>query len=125
MLIAVAVNHLLDVVVVVSVVIALVSDVLPVVDPATDGGGGGDWHDGPSLSPDSYHSPLHPGDDAVARAVVPEPAAHVVTEVQVVALKPVTPVAVPRRTDQALSQTTQWRTPVVGLTQGARHPGSG
>ena len=122
-LIVVAVDHLLDVVVV--VVVAFVSDVLPVADPVADGGNGaGDWRDRLSLSPDSCRSPRHTGNYAAARAVGPEPVAHVATEVQVAALKPVTPVAVPRRTDQALSQATQWRTPVVGLTQGARRPGS-
>ena len=42
---------------------------------------------------------------------------------RVAALRPVTPVAVPRRKDQALSHATRWRTPVVGLTQGARPQG--
>ena len=48
----VAVNHLLDVVVVASVVIALVSDVLPVADPVSAvGNGAGDWRDRLTPSP--------------------------------------------------------------------------
>ena len=109
-MIVVAVNYLLDVV----VVVAPVSDLLTVAD----GGYGisaGDWYDRPPLSLDSYRSPRQPGDDAVARAVGPAPFAHVATEVQIAAMKPVTPVAVPLLTDQALGQATQWRRPVVGL----------
>ena len=71
---AVAVNHLLDVVVVMFVVIAAVSDVLPVVDPvATVGNGAGDWRDGLSLPADSCRYQRDPGNYAVARAVGPEP----------------------------------------------------
>ena len=83
-MIVVAVNHLLDIV----IVVAFVSDALPVADPVADvGNGTGDYQDKPSLSPDYCRSP--------------------------------------RRTDQALSKATQWRTPVVGLTQDSRRPGSG
>ncbi len=70
MMFVVAVNHLLDVV----VVVAFVSDVLPVADRvATVGNGAGDWHGSLSLSPDYCRSPRHPRDDADIGAVVPEP----------------------------------------------------
>ncbi len=73
MLIAVAVNHLLDVVVVV-VGVAFVSGVLPLADAVAAGGNGaGDWHDSLSLDPDSCHQLRHFGDDAVARQNLPAP----------------------------------------------------
>ena len=119
---AVAVNHLLDMVVV--VVVALVFGVLPVADPvAAAGNSAGNWRGRLSLGPDYCRSPRHPGDGAAVSLSQPEPVAHVATEVQVAVLKPVTAVAVPRQKDQALSHATRWRTPVVGLTQGARLPG--
>ena len=64
---AVAVNHLLDVV----VVAAVVADVVPVADPIA--GGDGDWQDVPSISPDSCHPLIHHGDDALARPNLPAP----------------------------------------------------
>ena len=123
-MVVVAVNHLQDVVV--SVVITAVSDVLPVAEPVANGGNGaGDWRNGPPLSPDSYHSPLHPGDDAIARAVGPEPVAHVATKVQVAAPKPATPVSDPQRTHYSLGRAMPRRTPVAGLTQDALRPRPG
>ena len=62
----VAVNHLLDVV----VVAAVVADVVPVAD-SNAGGGDGDWHEVPSISPDYCHPLRHPGDDAGARPNLP------------------------------------------------------
>ncbi len=70
-MIVVVVNHLLDVVVVI-VVIAFVTDVLPAADRvAAVGNRAGDWYDSLSLSPDSCRSPCHQG-YAVVRAVGPE-----------------------------------------------------
>lgn len=70
-MVVVAVNHLLDVV----VVIAVVADLPLVSDPIADAGNGAcDWHDSLYLwlSPDSCHPLRYAGDDAVER---PLPAA--------------------------------------------------
>ena len=67
-IIVAAVNHLLDMV----VVVAVVADVVPVADPIADGdNGAGDWHGVLSISPDSFHPLRHPGDDAIARPNLP------------------------------------------------------
>ena len=68
----VAVDHLLDVV----VVVAVVADVLPVADPvAAVGNGPGDWHDSLSLDPDPCHWLRRIGDGAVARPNLAVPVA--------------------------------------------------
>ena len=121
-MIVVAVYHLLDVVTI--VVVDVVADVLPVVDPIAGGGAGAGIGTAACRFPPIPDAPRATlGNYAAVGAVGPQPVSHVATEAQGAALKPVTPVAIPRRTDQALSQAMQWRTPVVGLTQGARRPG--
>ena len=61
----VAVDHLLDVVVV--MVAVVIADVLPVADPVADGGdGAGDWHDSLLVDPNCCHPLRSIEDDAVA-----------------------------------------------------------